>query len=249
MHRRTLLLALGGLVPASMANAQQLGDILKSVAASQISGTASGLPTGVSSAEADGGLRQALTNSAINAVLKVGKLDGFWQDSAIRIPLPGQLAKIQGSLKSVGMSKPLDDLQLKINRGAETAAPKAKDIFVGAIKAMTIEDVAGVLRGGNTSATDFLRRSTGSKLTTLFTPPIDTAMASSGAVKSLDQVVAKYGAQSLLNGKSARQTLTDFAVGKALDGVFHYVATEETAIRTNPGSRTTDLLKKVFGSL
>jgi hypothetical protein len=37
-----------------------------------------------------------------------------------------------------------------------------------------------------------------------------------------------------------------FTVGKALDGLFHYMAVEENAIRTNPAARTTDLLKKVF---
>jgi hypothetical protein len=41
--------------------------------------------------------------------------------------------------------------------------------------------------------------------------------------------------------------LTDFTVGKALDGLFHYLAEEEAAIRTNPVARTTNLLKKVFG--
>jgi hypothetical protein len=36
-------------------------------------------------------------------------------------------------------------------------------------------------------------------------------------------------------------------VGAASDGLFHYLAIEEAAIRTNPAARTTDLLKKVFG--
>jgi hypothetical protein len=36
---------------------------------------------------------------------------------------------------------------------------------------------------------------------------------------------------------------------KTLDGLFSKIATEEKAIRTNPVARTTDLLKKVFGSL
>jgi hypothetical protein len=42
-------------------------------------------------------------------------------------------------------------------------------------------------------------------------------------------------------------SLTDFTVGKALDGLFHYLAVEEAAIRSDPVARTTDLLKKVFG--
>jgi hypothetical protein len=37
-------------------------------------------------------------------------------------------------------------------------------------------------------------------------------------------------------------------VGKALDGIFYYIAKEEAAIRSDPAARTTDLLKKVFGA-
>jgi len=32
-----------------------------------------------------------------------------------------------------------------------------------------------------------------------------------------------------------------------MDGIFHYIAIEEAAIRQNPAKRTTDLLKSVFG--
>ena len=37
-------------------------------------------------------------------------------------------------------------------------------------------------------------------------------------------------------------------LGKAIDGVFLYLAREEAAIRENPAKRTTEILKKVFGS-
>ena len=41
--------------------------------------------------------------------------------------------------------------------------------------------------------------------------------------------------------------LTNYVVGKAIDGVFLYLGREEAAIRENPAKRTTELLKKVFG--
>jgi len=41
--------------------------------------------------------------------------------------------------------------------------------------------------------------------------------------------------------------LTGFAVGAALQGVFHYMGQEEADIRSNPVARTTPLLKKLFG--
>jgi hypothetical protein len=42
--------------------------------------------------------------------------------------------------------------------------------------------------------------------------------------------------------------LTDYVLGKAVDGVFLYLGREEAAIRENPAKRTTDLLRKVFGA-
>ena len=45
-----------------------------------------------------------------------------------------------------------------------------------------------------------------------------------------------------------KSDLTAYTVEKALDGLFHYLAKEEAAIRNKPAKRTTDLLQKVFGS-
>jgi hypothetical protein len=41
--------------------------------------------------------------------------------------------------------------------------------------------------------------------------------------------------------------LNAYATDKAIEGLFVMVAREENNIRENPGARTTDLLKRVFG--
>jgi hypothetical protein len=237
MDRRQLLLFFLAVAGPEAALAQNLGQVL-----------GQGLPRGLTKTQAEGGLREALTQGAVNAVLKVGKTDGYWGDNKIRIPLPGVLGQTQRTLKNVGLAGPLDDLQHKVNGAAETAAPAARDMFVGAIRSMTVEDVVGLLRGGPTSGTDYLKRTTSTGLTGLFRPPMSQALNSTGAIRSLDRVVASNRLGGAL-GKSPSDTLTDFAVGKGLDGLFFYVGEEEKAIRTNPAKRTTDLLKKTFGGL
>ncbi len=242
MDRRLfLLLTSGGLFAASDAFSQNLGRALGSA-------LGSGPSKGLTGAQAEGGLREALSNGAVNAVLRVGKTDGYWRDDKIRIPLPGVLGQTQRTLGRIGLSGPLDDLHHKVNGAAEKAAPQARDMFVGAIRSMTVEDAVGLVRGGNTSGTDYLKNKTTPQLTTLFRPPMASALGSTGALQSLDRVVAgnKLGGAM---GKSPSDTLTDFAVGKALDGLFYYVGEEERAIRTNPAKRTSDLLKKTFGGL
>ncbi len=95
------------------------------------------------------------------------------------------------------------------------------------------------------SATEFLRRKTEVNLAAAFRPYVEAALADAGALVALDTAVAKYGAG--LVQKDAKGWLTDHAVAGALNGLFYYVALEEQAIRRDPASRTSDLLKRVFG--
>jgi hypothetical protein len=141
----------------------------------------------------------------------------------------------------------LDDLQLKMNRAAEQAAPKALDIFTDAATKMSISDARGILQGPKDAATQYFKRTTSASLTTSFRPIVDSALSNVGAVTAFKSVQGKASSLPLVGQQVQGFNLTDFTVGKALDGLFHYLASEEAAIRDNPAARTTDLLKKVFG--
>ncbi len=238
MERRYFLslIAAGGLV-AGTAGAQDLKAILNA---------ARGTRGPLSSGDADAGLREALSRGTVNAVLRVSKPDGYWGDSAIRIPLPKALDSTQKLLKPVGMSGPLDEVHVKMNHAAEAAAPLARDLFLDAIKSMTIKDAVGIVRGGPTSGTDYLQRTTTPRLTTAFTPPMEDALQSAGAVKALDEAVKRNSLQGMVHG-DAKTWLGKYAVGLALGGLFHYVGVEETNIRRDPGKTGSSLLKSVFG--
>lgn len=203
----------------------------------------------LSAGEAAAGIREALANGVFAAIAQVGRTDGYFSDGRIHIPLPRRLAKIQSNLRPLGLSGLLDDLELQINRGAETAAPEAKAIFLDAIGAMTIQDALGIVNGGPTSATQFFQRETTPALTRLFTPPIRRALQRTGAIRSFDQLVAATSAIPLAPqiGADAKRDLISHGVGRGLDGLFHYVGREEAAIRANPAKRTSELLRRVFG--
>lgn len=238
MDRRFVIAALISTGWTTAASAESdLSKIIKSVTASK---------GGLTNAQADSGLREALSLGAAAAVTRVGKADGYWGDNLIRIPLPDTLSKVQRTLKPLGMSGALDDVHLKMNRAAETAAPVAKSLFIDAIKALTIQDAIGIVKGGPTSGTQYLQKTTTPRLTTLFTPPIQTALQDTGAVQALDRAIQRNGLNSYIK-KEPKVYLSEFAVGKALGGLFHYVGTEETAIRTDPAKRTSAILRTVFG--
>jgi hypothetical protein len=201
--------------------------------------------TNLSKADVTSGLKEALTVATGLAGKRLSAKDGFFGDAAVRIPLPGVLADAQKRLQPFGMAGPLDDLQLKVNRAAEAAAPTAQKLVVDAVKSMTFEDAMGVLRGGDTAATVFLRRKTEDNLRKAFRPYFDQALKTSGALTAVDAAVAKYGAGVVKT--DAKTWLADNATSGALDGLFYYVAREEQAIRRDPVKRTTDILRKVFG--
>ncbi len=198
----------------------------------------------LSQGEMGDGLKEALRVGTEKVVANLGQTDGFYTDKAIHIPLPGQLATVQKALKAAGYSGLVDDLELKLNRAAEQATPKAKALFVDAISAMTIEDAQKILSGPNDAATQYFRKAMGPGLATEMQPIVDATLAEAGAVQAYDNMMGQYKALPFM--PDAKANLTDYVVEKGMDGIFHYVAKEEAAIRTNPAARTTDLLKKVF---
>lgn len=197
-------------------------------------------------AEIDAGLREALTLGTGNVAARLGRTDGYFGDPRIRIPLPKTYRDIQKNLAVIGASGPLDDLELRINRAAEASVPEARSLIVAAIRSMTIEDALGILRGGDTAATDFLRSRTEMSLTAAFTPHVREALASSGAFTALESYARSAGLGGATS--SLQADLTSHAVRLGLDGIFFYVAQEEKKIRENPLARTTDLLRRVFGA-
>ncbi len=205
-----------------------------------------GAGASLSQSEIGSGLKDALKVASQRVVSRVGKTDGYWGDISIRIPLPGPVEKVAAPLKAVGAGSMLDDLQLKMNRAAETAAPKALNIFVSAAQKMSIADARAILTGPSDAATQYFKKTSTGDLTTAFRPVVDNALSQVGAVKAFNSVKGQASSVPLAGQEVNSFNLTDFTVDKALDGLFHYMAAEEAAIRSNPAARTTDLLKKVF---
>ena len=177
---------------------------------------------------------------------QLGRADGFNADSAIHIPLPKQLETVKSVLSKIGMSQSIDDLELKLNRAAEAATPKAKALFWDAITSMTFEDVQTIYKGPKDSATQYFKGKMTPALTQEMQPIVTDSLSQVGAIQTYDQVMGKYRELPLV--PDIKADLTAYVLGKSLDGIFYYVAKEEAAIRENPLRQTTDLLKQVFGT-
>ena len=193
------------------------------------------------------GLSEALIQAAEKTVSELGRADGFWSNAEVRIGLPNKVAKVTDTLKKFGMGKYVNELELRMNRAAESAVPEAKALFVQSIKQMRVDDVKTILQGGSTSATDYFRKSTSAPLAEKFKPVIVKSIGKNKIAESYNKLAKKARTFGLISAKEAN--LEDHITQKTLDGLFKTMAKEEKALRENPTEVVGDVAKKIFDTL
>jgi hypothetical protein len=205
-------------------------------------GTGGGLTEG----EAGQGIKEALSQGLVKAVLQLNKEDGFFKDALYKVLLPPDAKKIENTLRDLGFNSMVEKAILQVNRAAEDAAGKAKPIFADAIRSMTLMDAINLVRGGDTSATHFFREKTTAKLVEAFSPVIRNSLDQLNATKFYGDMVTKYN-NFPTTFKKLNPDLAGHVTDKAITALFDLVAKEEMNIRANPLARGSEILKKVFG--
>ena len=192
------------------------------------------------------GLKEALSVGTKKAVTQVARPGGYLENAAIKILLPPNLRTAEKVLRAAGQGPKIDDFVASMNHAAESAAPEAAQIFGDAVKEMTIDDARKLLNGGNTAITDYFKSKTSTRLATAFRPHVEAAMSKNGVTEKYTALAGR--APKLPFMSSSTLDIDTYVVNKALDGLFYVLGQQEMQIRTNPAARSTELLKKVFGS-
>ncbi len=227
---------LGMVVLFSFSGCETAKSILDSV------GTANGSLT---NAEVIDGLKTALRLGTDSATNKLSAVNGFYKDALVKIVMPPEAQKVEKTLRDVGFGGVVDKAVLSMNRAAEDASKYVGNIFIDAIKQMTIQDAFSILRGGNTAATDYLKEKTTAQLTAAFKPIISKSLDKTDATKYWSDVFSTY---NRFANKPVNTDLTAYVTEKALNGLFYKIGLEEQQIRENPAARVTAILKKVFAN-
>ncbi|HTY92736.1 MAG TPA: DUF4197 domain-containing protein [Steroidobacteraceae bacterium] len=201
----------------------------------------------LSSRDAAGGLREALSKGIDLAVAQLGANNGFLNDPKVRIPLPSALEKAQRGLALIGMGAQGEQLQATLNHAAEMAVAQARPVFKQSLQHMTLTDAKGILTGGDGAATAYFRRATSVQLTAKFKPIVAGATAKLGLAARYNQYAGKASQLGLLPAQDAN--LDDYVTAKALDGLFSRIAEQEHEIRKDPLGQASSLIRKVFGAL
>lgn len=192
------------------------------------------------------GLKEALVKGISVGSDSASREGGFYKNELIRIALPEEFRKVEGTMRKLGLGAEVDRVLLAINRGAENAAKEAKPIFINAIKQLTIQDAFSILKGEEDAATQFLRRTTSDQLTALFKPRVQESLNQVGATRYYTDLVKAYNA--IPSTKKLNPDLNAYVTEQALNGLFKLIAAEEKNIRENPLERTTVLMRRVFAA-
>ena len=213
----------------------------------------SSLPTSastpaLSNQEVIEGLKEALKVGTTNAVAFTSKTDGFLQNPKIRIPFPPEAEKVRVWAMNNGMKSQVEKFEMNLNRTAEKAAGEATTIFVDAVMNMSIQDGFAILKGDSVAATSFLRKNTETNLKQKFSPIIDQKIDEVKLTSYWEPITKAYNtAMTFTGGEKVNTDLKSYVLQKSLDGLFVYVASEESKIRKDPAARVSAILVKVFG--
>jgi len=225
-------------------------DTIKKVAPSVVGsgGSTSSSSSSLTSTEVVAGLKEALNVAVKNSTSYLGQVGGYLDHAEVRIPMPDSLAKAEKLARTLGQDKLADEFVESMNRAAEQAAPETVSILADAIKSMSFSDAKGILNGPDDAATSYFKRTSSTALKEKIRPIVEKATAAVGVTSRYKSFMGGVSALGSLAGMSS-QDLDGYVTDKAVAGLFTIMAREEKDIRENPVARTTDLLKKVFGSV
>jgi ribosomal protein L30/L7E len=190
------------------------------------------------------GLKDALSQGLFRSFDAFADPNG---NPLVRFVFPGDAAKIEKTLRDLGLDKMVDQVTGKFTRATSSAVQAAKPIFLQSLREMSIREAAKILITDNThAATEYFKTNMSPELMVAFRPIVDSTIRTEGANRDWKQITDVYNKIPFIN-KPLETSLTDFIAARAIDGMFGIVANEEEQIRTKYEFRKTDMMKKVFG--
>lgn len=181
---------------------------------------------------------QALLGGASNNALK-GFAGNVLANAVMQKAMPKGLSNITNLLgKSSQGTKALGLL----NSALGSAVPDVATSLLGnATKGIGAADALNLLKGGDTGATDFLKKAAGQKFAAALLPVLTKKLTNNGGLGAITAALGGQASSLLGNGKPA---LTDLVTSGAVDGLFAMMGNAEKAERANP---TDPILKEIFG--
>lgn len=231
---RRLLLLTAFCLQTGCANLSQVMD----------SGAQMSQAAGYNPAQLSTGVKEALTLSVDRASDLLSQ-NGGYSNSVYRVQLPDELQQLSATLARFGLNDQVEKVEGLMNRGAEIAAGEAKQVFLQAIKEMSIDDAIGIVRGGDSAATAYFRDQTEAMLQQRYQSIVQNQLEQLGFYSQYQQLLSAYKLLPIANKPSL--DLEQTAINQGINGLFKQIAAEEGKIRQNPLEQGSLLLAGIFG--
>ncbi len=118
--------------------------------------------------------------AAIRQMLEIGTRDGvtgaFSKDAVLSTLFPEPVKKALNTLQQLGLTNEVDRFTTTLSTASEKTAERSIPVFINSIQAMKVTAALRIIKGGGTSATDYLRSTSGAELRTSVTPVMQTAL-------------------------------------------------------------------------
>lgn len=189
-------------------------------------------------------IKETLELSSTRAASKLSETGGYSNNPLYKIKMPDSLSTVTDMLRTFGLNKQVDKVELLMNQGAEQAAIEAKAVFIKAVKEMTITDALGIIQGSETAATDYFKAKTESNLRTKYLPIIQDNLNKVGFYNQYKTFLNSYN--SLPINDKPDLDLEQHVLNQSLTGLFSQVAKEESSIRQDPIGKGNEFLSKIF---
>lgn len=189
-------------------------------------------------------IRRLLALSSQNAFAALLQPGGFYDNSVARIALPDRFGGNSGSgiTSAILQSRAFRDrLQRQLNRAAEKGAERAAPLVADAVRNVSIQDAAALVRGGPQAASNFLRGQMGTALINAMLPGI------SEGLRLFDDQIINQTVRSVAGFDVA--ALAQDITRKADDSIWAAIGLEESNIRADPRKTKDPVLIGVFGLL
>lgn len=189
-------------------------------------------------------IRRLLTLSSQNAFALLLQPGGFYDNSVARIALPDRFGGNSGSgiASAILQSRAFRDrLQRQLNLAAAKGAERAAPLVADAVRNVSIQDAAALVRGGPQAASNFLRGQMGTTLVSAMLPGI------SDGLRLFDDQIISQAVRSVTGFDVA--ALAQDISRKADDSIWAAIGLEESNIRADPRKTNDPVLIGVFGLL
>ncbi|WP_183456525.1 DUF4197 domain-containing protein [Microbulbifer rhizosphaerae] len=168
------------------------------------------------------------------------------QRGAFNLQLPAAARPVANSLRQFGFGSYVDQLETAMNRGAEQAVAEAAPVFKQAISNMTVNDALGIIRGGDTAATNYFRAQTESALRRRYQPIVESNLRKTGFYDQYKSMLAVYDKLPIANKPG--MDLERHVIDSSMATLFSRIGEEEALIRRDPVARGSVLIGQVFGA-